>query len=173
MIIVVDPGHNCPPDTGASGFGNEDRMNKLVGESLIAKLIKAGVDVIDCRPGRATSVNHSLQSRVATANRSNADYYVSIHHNAGGGTGAEVYAISDKACAIASKVLDSIVKLGFKSRGVKNTAFSVLKNTKMPAILIEVCFVDNKSDVELWESLGHDKIAQAIFDGLNNALKFA
>lgn len=173
MIIVVDIGHNLPPDIGASGFGNEDRMNKLVGESLIAKLVKAGVDVIDCRPNRATSVKNSLESRCLIANRSNADYYVSIHHNSGGGEGAEVYGISSKACAIASKVLDRIVGLGFKSRGIKHNKFAVLRDTKMPAILIEVCFVDNKSDIELWESLGHDKIAQAIFDGLNNALKFA
>jgi N-acetylmuramoyl-L-alanine amidase len=173
MRIAVDIGHNRPPDTGASGFGSEDKMNRLIGESLITKLIKAGVDVIDCRPSSATTVTHSLQKRCTAANQGSADYCVSIHHNAGGGKGVEVFGISGTAKAIAATVVDSIASLGFKSRGVKSKSFYVLKNTAMPAILIEVCFVDNKEDVELWESLGHDKIAQAIFEGLNDALKFA
>ena len=170
MRFAVDIGHNCPPDVGASGFGSEDRMNKLIGESLIVKLVKSGHNVIDCRPTGATTVTHSLQKRCMAANQGSADYYISIHHNAGGGRGVEVFGISGPGKAIASKVVDSIAELGFKSRGVKTTAFYVLKNTAMPAILIEVCFVDNKTDVDLWESLGHEKIAQAIFNGLDAAL---
>ncbi len=174
MRLAIDIGHNCPPkDTGAVGFGSECKMNRLIGEALIAKLIQASVDVIDCRPSVASTVSSSLRSRCASANQGNADYYISIHHNAGGGRGTEVYAISKQACAIAAKVLDAIVELGFKSRGVKNKSFPVIKNTAMPAILIEICFVDSELDVELWKSLGHEKIAQAIFDGLNSSLKFA
>jgi N-acetylmuramoyl-L-alanine amidase len=172
MKLAIDIGHNCPPDTGADGFGNEDKMNRLIGEQLISKLAKAGVDIVDCRPSKAASVNASLSKRCAAANRESADYFVSIHHNAGGGKGCEVYAVGEKGKAIAYHVLKKIVNLGFTDRGVKKNNFSVLVNTEMPAILIEVCFVDSQKDVELWESLGQEKIAQAIFDGLNGALKF-
>lgn len=173
MKLAIDIGHNCPPDTGASKFGNEDKMNRLVGEQLISKLAKAGVDIVDCRPSRTANVANSLIKRCAAANRENADYFISLHHNAGGGEGTEVFAISEKGKAVAIKVLGRIAKLGFHSRGVKSQGFYVLNNTSMPAILIEICFVDCKTDVELWESLGHEKIAQAIFDGLNEALDFA
>lgn len=173
MKLAIDIGHNCPPDTGASKFGNEDKMNRLIGEQLISKLAKAGIDVVDCRPSLATNVTSSLVKRCVAANREDANYFVSIHHNSGGGKGVEVFAISEKGKAIAYKVLAEITKLGFNDRGVKSQGFYVLNNTLMPAILIEVCFVDCKSDVELWESLGHEKIAQAIFDGLSAALNFA
>jgi N-acetylmuramoyl-L-alanine amidase len=174
MKIAIDIGHNCPPkDTGAVGFGKECAMNKAVGEALIALLIKAGVDVIDCRPrAGAETVRMSLWKRTNAANLANADFYVSIHHNAGGGHGSEIFAISDDGRSAAGKVLQQLVNLGWRNRGVKYKVFPVLLDTIMAAILIEVCFVDSKSDVELWNQLGANRVAQAIFDGLREALKF-
>jgi N-acetylmuramoyl-L-alanine amidase len=77
--------------------------------------------------------------------------------------GAEVYGISQTSQAIAKSVLTEIVKLGFKNRGVKNTRFSVLVNTSMPAILIECCFVDSQADMALFDA---EKMAEAIKVGL-------
>lgn len=173
MKIAIDIGHNCPPrDTGAVGFGHECKMNKLVGEHLIKLLIEAGVEVIDCRPKNAASVNFSLWRRVTTANTQGADFYVSIHHNAGGGRGSEIFAVSDSGRNVARAVLEKLIGLGFQNRGVKFKKFFVLMRTLMPAILIECCFVDSKSDVELWNQIGAERIAQAIFEGLKEALRF-
>jgi N-acetylmuramoyl-L-alanine amidase len=72
---------------------------------------------------------------------------------------------------LAEAVLKPLCDLGFRNRGVKSAKFKVLTATKMPAILIEVCFIDKKSDCLLWRELGAEKIAQAIFTGLNKALK--
>jgi N-acetylmuramoyl-L-alanine amidase len=77
--------------------------------------------------------------------------------------GSEVYGISQTSQAIAKSVLTEIVKLGFKNRGVKNTRFSVLVNTSMPAILIECCFVDSQADMALFDA---EKMAEAIKVGL-------
>ncbi|BAZ36960.1 putative N-acetylmuramoyl-L-alanine amidase [Calothrix sp. NIES-4101] len=172
MRLGIDIGHNCPPDTGASGFGNEDKMNKAVGEHLIAMLIKAGVDVVDCRSPNADSVDFSLWKRTAIANTNGCDFYVSIHHNAGGGAGSEVFAVSDAGRVVAKAVLNKLCGLGFKNRGVKFRKFFVLMRTLMPAILIECCFVDRQSDVDLWNQIGAEAIAKAIFDGLRESLKF-
>jgi N-acetylmuramoyl-L-alanine amidase len=173
MKIGVDPGHNCPPsDTGADGFKNECKMNKAVGDDLIALLVKAGVDVIDCCPARAKSEKDSLQRRVNTANAGRADFYVSLHHNSGGGQGCEVFAISEPGRKVAKSVLNEIVSLGFKNRGVKHYPYAVLRDTFMPAILVETCFVDKQFDCELWDSLGSKVIAEAIFIGLKKALSF-
>jgi N-acetylmuramoyl-L-alanine amidase len=173
MKIAIDIGHNCPPkDTGASKFKNECEMNKAIGEHLIALLVKAGVDVIDCRPAKAENVKVSLWKRTNAANTQGADFYVSIHHNAGGGEGCEIFAISEEGRKVAKPVLDEIVSLGFKNRGVKYFSFAVLRDTFMPAILIETCFVDKKSDCDLWDKLGEKTIAEAIFKGLKKALSF-
>ena len=77
--------------------------------------------------------------------------------------GTEIYAISNAAKAIAQLVLNEILKLGFKNRGIKNTAFFVIKNTSMPAILIECCFIDSTADMNLFNA---EKMAEAIKVGL-------
>ena len=166
MKFGIDMGHNCPPhDIGASGVRQEDVVIKEVGTRLIAKLAAAGHSVINCTPTSAVSVNDSLRKRANKANSNNVDIFVSIHFNAFNtkAMGAEVYGISQTSQAIAKSVLTEIVKLGFKNRGVKNTRFSVLVNTSMPAILIECCFVDSQADMALFDA---EKMAEAIKVGL-------
>lgn len=172
MKIGIDPGHLLPPDTGAEGFEIEQDLNKDIASELSWLLIDAGVEVINCLPTvRVKSVDESLKMRCSTANAAKCDYFISIHHNAGGGEGTEIFAISPAGKKLAESVLKSLCGLGFKNRGVKSARFQVLTATKMPAILIEVCFIDKKSDCMLWRQLGAEKIAQAIFTGLNKALK--
>jgi N-acetylmuramoyl-L-alanine amidase len=172
MKIGIDPGHRCPPDTGAEGFLIEQDLNKDVARELSGLLIDAGTQVVNCLPvARVASVDESLKMRCSIANVANCDYFISIHHNAGGGEGTEVYAISPTGKKLAEAVLSSLCGLGFKNRGVKSSKFKVLTATKMPAILVEVCFIDKKSDCDLWSKLGAKKIAKAIFEGLNKALK--
>ena len=166
MKFGIDMGHNCPPhDIGASGVRQEDVVIKEVGTRLIAKLAAAGHSVINCTPTSAVSLNDSLRKRANKANSNNVDIFVSIHFNAFNtkAMGAEVYGISQTSQAIAKSVLTEIVKLGFKNRGVKNTRFSVLVNTSMPAILIECCFVDSQADMALFDA---EKMAEAIKVGL-------
>lgn len=168
MKFGIDMGHNCPPhDIGASGVKQEDTLTKDVGTRLMAKLSAAGHSVINCTPSSATSVGHSLRQRVNKANSNAVDVFVSIHFNAFKRTdnamGSEVFAISNTAKAIAKSVLTEIAKLGFRTRGVKNTAFFVIKNTSMPAILVECCFVDSTADMKLFDA---EKMAEAIKVGL-------
>lgn len=173
MKIAIDPGHKTPPDTGAKGFLIEQDLNQEIYAELSWLLIDAGVEVINCRPTvRVETVAESLKQRCAIANAAKADYFISIHHNSGGGTGSEVFAISEVGKKLAKPVLENLCSLGFKNRGVKISKFYVLKHTRMPAILVEVCFIDKKSDCDLWERLGAKTIAKAIFDGLNQSLKF-
>ena len=166
MKFGIDMGHNCPPkDIGASGVKQEDDLTKAVGTKLMAKLSAAGHSVINCTPTSASTVNESLKKRVDKANFNAVDIFVSIHFNAFNGTanGSEVFGISKTSQAIAKSVLAEIVKLGFKNRGVKNTGFYVIKNTSMPAILVECCFIDSASDMKIFDA---DKMAEAIKVGL-------
>ncbi len=168
MLFAIDIGHNTPPDTGAVGIKKEDYLVVAVADKLIQELIDRGHQAIRILPQSASSVNNSLRQRVQFANKTNADVFVSIHFNAFGRSsakGSEVFAApgSVKGTAIASKVLNEIIKLGFVNRGVKNLGFYVLRHTKMPAILVECCFITNQNDMSLFDA---DKMANAIANGL-------
>lgn len=167
MKFGIDIGHNCPPDTGAVGVGGkrEDDLTKAVGTLLMKKLAAAGHSVINCTPTSAVSLGDSLRKRVDKANANNVDVFVSIHFNAfnGKANGSEVFAISNTSKAIARSVLNEIMKLGFQSRGVKSMPFFVIKNTQMPAILVECCFCDSKKDMDRFDA---EEVAEAIKGGL-------
>ncbi|MFT5874614.1 MAG: N-acetylmuramoyl-L-alanine amidase [Clostridium sp.] len=168
MKYGIDIGHNCPPvDTGAVGIRKEDELNKEVGEKVMEKLIALGYEVLNCTPSFASSLGNSLYRRINKANEGKVNVYVSIHFNAGGGRGTEVFAISKEGKEIAKRVVDSIALLGYVNRGVKDGSWLyVLKNSKMPAILVEGGFVDSKEDMGEFNS---EKIASAIVKGLTGS----
>ncbi len=97
MKFGIDSGHNCHPDTGASGIRFEDNLTLDVGNRVIAKLQALGHEVITCRPTSASSVRESLVKRCDKANTNKVDLYVSIHFNCfnGQANGTEVFAIGD------------------------------------------------------------------------------
>jgi N-acetylmuramoyl-L-alanine amidase len=162
----IDMGHNAPPDTGASGWAKEDDLTKAVGTRVRAKLAALGHIAVNCNPSSAYSVLDSLNKRVSIANAQNVDLYVSIHFNAfnGKANGAEVFAVSSSGERYAKPVLREIVRLGFYNRGVKDGShLYVLKNTWMPAILIECCFIDSWRDRDLYDT---ERMANAIVTGL-------
>lgn len=165
MKFGIDMGHNCSYDTGALGIKKEDDLTKAVGTRLIQKLTAAGHTVVDCTPKTASSVNDSLLQRANKANANNVNIFVSIHFNAFNTkvNGTEVFAISNASRGIAQSVVKEIVKLGFKNRGVKSTPLMVLRKTNMPAILVECCFCDSPTDMNLFDA---EKMAEAIKDGL-------
>ena len=113
-----------------------------------------------------TSVTDSLKARCDLANDSNADLFVSVHCNTGGGNGCEVYCFSknSEGEALATLIEDKITKeTGLYSRGVKTANFYVIKNTVMPSVLIETGFIDNEEDAKLLNSEeGQTKIAEAV-----------
>lgn len=170
MKFGIDSGHNCPPDTGARGIKVEDNLTLDVGNRVIAKLRALGNEVVVCKPSSASTVRDSLSKRCSTANASRVDIFVSIHFNAFNrqANGTEVFATSENGRKIAKPVLDEIIKLGFFNRGVKSGShLYVLKNTDMPAILIECCFLDSQKDMNLYNP---EAIANAIVKGLTGKL---
>lgn len=165
--VAIDLGHGVSYDTGAeSSFIREETIIDNVGRLVINKLKKLGHEVIEVRPTSATSLSNSLVQRVQKANNNNVDLYVSIHANAGGGKGTEVYTYRGNEVTQARNVLNNLVSLGFVNRGIKGNNLFVINNTKAPAMLIEICFIDTKSDVDLYNSLGAEKIADGIVKGL-------
>lgn len=173
MIIAIDEGHGCYPDIGADGVNGvlEDNLVKHVGDLLIKAINMTGNKAVNVRPISASNVNDSLQQRCKKAKSEGAELYVSIHFNVsdGKGHGTEVWCNPQNAVGLeyAQNVVKEIAKLGYTNRGIKDgysgEHLFVIRNTSMPAILIEGCFIDNKWDLGRFDAI---KMASAILKGL-------
>jgi len=164
---AIDFGHGVGQDRGASGFIYEETIINAVGSFLVNKLRSLGHEVIEVRPTSASSVSDSLYQRTTKADANNVDLFVSLHANAGGGVGTEVFTYGAKEVPEARAVLNNIVALGFTNRGIKDGSnLYVVKHPSATSMLIEVCFVDTQSDVDKYNSVGSEAIANAIVSGL-------
>lgn len=171
LTIGSDAGHcKFGADIGARGNGyKEEILTRDVVNALSRILQKEGHKVIICNTDTANSVRESLNYRVNKANSNNVDIFISIHFNAGGGKGTEIYTYGGKNIAQANRILNNLVRLGFVNRGIKDgKSLAVVKNTNATAMLVEVCFIDNAKDMELYNKLGAYKIATAIAEGILN-----
>ena len=169
MKIAIDLGHGVGKDGGAVGIITEESVISEVGNKVIEGLKSLGHDVLSVRPSSASSVTDSLSKRTESSNNFGADLFVSIHANAGGGNGSEVYTYGGKEMTQARNVLNNLVSLGFRDRGIKSEELYVINHTSADAMLVEICFVDTDSDVQLYNSIGSSSIAKAIVDGLTGS----
>lgn len=175
MKFCIDAGHNYDKfDTGSTGNGlREQEVTFKIAQKLESLLKSAGLQTLMTRKSITENVGtdskSAINERYKIANSEKADYFVSIHCNAGGGTGTEtlIYAKGGKAEILAGNVQSAIVKkLGTKDRGIKVRGdIGVLKYTDMPAILVETAFIDNSADALLLKN-NTDGFAQAIFEGI-------
>lgn len=171
-ILAIDMGHNVSFDGGAVGIRREDDLNRGVGEALINKCRAVGINVINCTPNSASSLSDSLEQRCTTANNAGADLFLCIHHNCGGGHGAEalVYRTGGVAEELGNAILNKIAEAGMSNRGVKvRQDLYVLRHTAMPALLVECAFVDSEEDMNNYNC---EEVAEKIFEGLRNVLGF-
>jgi len=171
MKISIDAGHNCTPDSGASGLKQEDELTKEVVEKIVGKLRNTTTGIVDCTPyGKAFSnVGQSLNYRCTKANQTNSDLHLCIHFNSGGGEGTECYAVSQTGKNYAVKICNEISLLGYKNRGVKDGSHLYVVNaTNMPCVLVECSFVDSAIDMGRYNA---DAIANAIIKAVIGDVK--
>lgn len=148
--IFIDPGHGGN-DPGAVGNGLKEKDLTLKITKKIQSLL-GEYQNISVKLSRTTDVYLSLSERANLANDWGADFFLSIHINAGGGTGFESYiyngSVSSATIAYQNVMHQEIMKAisGVKDRGKKRANFAVVRETKMPAILTENLFIDNKTD---------------------------
>lgn len=153
--LCFDYGHGGS-DPGACYNGRNESNDVLaIGREVAKEVRRHGVVVDEIRTTDATL---SLQQRSNYENKSNYDYFISFHRNAfkpEAATGAETYTYlnqNSRSKAMADKIQTAVVNVGFVNRGVKKANFHVLRETKAPAVLIELGFIDNSRDNSLFDS---------------------
>ena len=173
FVVIIDPGHGGP-DPGAIGIGGLREtdvvleVSKIVVKLLSDKGVKA-------RLTRKNEVDLDLPPRVSFANSTDADIFVSIHANASRGKRRDINGLETfyyrgwRGRLLAKRIQKQILRVspGSPDRGVKQGRFYVIKNTKMPAVLVEIGFLTGRLDARRLEKTAHRKrIAYAIAKGI-------
>ena len=162
-------------DVGAVNDKRYEKDDTLkVAELIKENLEKANIKVIMTRE---KDKNVTLQERCKIANKKKADLFVSIHRNsADSGNGIEIWANSkknEKDIQLAENILNNLSKTKIQNnRGIKygtikseDTDYYVLNNTSMPSCLIELGFISDEKDNELFDKYLED-YAKAISKGI-------
>lgn len=174
LKIFFDPGHGGH-DPGAIGSKSKEAENVLkVALTLEKKLITLGYEV---RLSRRTDTYLSLTQRAHLANAWGADIFISLHDNSAvskTATGFETFIFNGNVSANTIKLQQQLHKsiakgIGLRDRGMKRANFAVLRETAMPALLIEYGFISNLNDEKII-SYEIEKQARLTFEGINSYL---
>lgn len=183
FVVVLDPGHGGY-DGGASANGLVEKdLNLAI--ALYCQQELESYPYVDVYLTRSTDValgsttSSDLLARADYAAQKNADLFVSIHINAGGGKGAEVWIPNDSSWyysfheigdELGDRILDKLSSLGLANRGNKDKDYgggvsysdgspadylSVIRNCRLngiPAVLVENGFIDSASDAAFLSS---------------------
>ena len=171
MKIAVNGGHT-PTSPGAGMYLDEVACDRAIKDALVAELRARGHEVADCTADDWMAYPLELNTQVSRANASGAELGISIHLNAGGGTGTEVLYHPASAGGWGQQVAQDVSaavasRLGLPNRGAKQRSdLWWLNGTSMTAVLVEVCFVDHRADEAAYNAVGPAAIAFAIADAV-------
>lgn len=183
-LIVIDPGHGGH-DVGTQSVSEprylEKSLNLVTAQFVRSYLQQMGYQVFLTRQ---SDVFIALDKRAELANAKKPILFVSIHYNSAPSAkaqGVEVFyynSADNKQRMMKSKRLAQVVlkrilaETKAKSRGVKQANYAVIRETKMPAILVEGGFVTNEAELEKLKNPDYlKKIAWGISQGINEYLK--
>ena len=177
LTNVLDPGHNY--DTTDTGATYEDLREQDITFAIAAKakpLLEAnGFYVIMTRNELTENVSEesvvaSLKKRAEIANEAEADLFLSIHCNAGGGNGTETYYFegSEEGEILAELIQEQVTaSTKLYDRGTKTAKFVVLNETAMVSALLETAFIDDPSNAKFLSSKnGQQAFAEGIAKGI-------
>ncbi|MGN8769743.1 N-acetylmuramoyl-L-alanine amidase [Paenibacillus barengoltzii] len=174
-LVVIDAGHGGSQPGAISVTKKQEKEFTLAVALKVEALLRqeAGLEVILTR---MTDVTMTLQDRVKVANDQGAAVFVSIHGNSidppSNPSGTETYYTRDESIPLANVMHQHLVKAtGLKDRGVRKSSLHVTRETKMPAVLLEVGYLSNKTDAELmYTEEFQQRVAEGIVAGIKEYL---
>lgn len=173
ISIMLDAGHGGR-DPGAVYNGRQEKDDTLELVLAIGEILQN--NGIDVEYTRTTDVYESPYQKAMEANEAGVDYFVSVHRNSFprpnevNGVESLVYNKSGIKYEMAQNINAQLETVGFVDLGVKERPnLVVLRRTKMPAVLVEVGFINSDVDNQLFDA-NFDDIARAIADGILDTL---
>ena len=165
--IVIDPGHGGA-DAGSNYNGRREKDDVLrLALEVGKKLEQRGQNISYTR---VNDVQYSPFERAVMANTAAADFFLSLHRNSVrnpntiNGVEAYVYDNSGIKVEVAEKLLERLAEIDFENRGIlERPNIMVLQRTDMPAVLLEVGFIDSETDNQIFDTK-FDEIAEEIAD---------
>lgn len=166
MRVCLDYGHGGK-DVGVT-FGNRKESEDVlvIGKVIAKRLQEYGVEVGETRPG---SGGVSTEERIRFANEGGYDYFISLHRNACAPAtqkGVQVLTnnigVHTRSGKLARRLQDGLAKVGFCDRGVKKICYYTLMGTRMPAVHIELGFINHPVDQFLWDTCQEEIIAAIV-----------
>lgn len=172
--ICIDAGHGGTD----SGAVNGKIYEKNITLNLALKVGALLNDKFDIVYTRKKDETVSLANRCAICDKLDSDYFISIHVNSASNkqaSGIETFIYTkptQKAITISNNIQKNLIQAtGAKNRGVKKANYYVIKNTLVPAVLIEVGFLSNEEELKKLISDDYQfKLAKAIADGILKSL---
>ena len=171
--VVIDPGHGGR-DSGAEYKGRLEKDDMLAMALAVGEILERnGVNV---QYTRLTDVYNSPFEKAMMGNNAGADLFVSLHRdssensNTYNGVSALLYNDKGEKAVIARDILSGLENIGFRNIGVvERPNLVVLKRTRMPAILLELGFINSDVDNKLFDE-NFDEMARVIADGILDAI---
>ena len=167
--IMLDAGHGGR-DPGAVYNGRQEKDDTLKLTLAVGQILEdRGLDV---EYTRTTDIYETPVQKAREANEAGVDYFVSIHRNStpesnkASGVESLVYEKTEPAGMFGRNIGEALEAIGWVNLGVKERpGLVVLKNTKIPAVLVEVGFINNERDNEFLDE-NMAATADAIADGV-------
>lgn len=178
--VFLGVGHGGTDPGAVSGNIHEADLNLTIALKCRDELLRHGVSVM---MSRTTNENDTLTEEIRECNAFDPDLAIDIHNNAGGGDGAEAYYYTGGGTSktLAENVLAAITKIGQNSRGAKPNIingikeyFGFIRETNAPAIIVECAFVDNKTDMQIIDTVAEQQaMGVAVAKGILKTLGIA
>lgn len=174
--VVIDAGHGGF-DNGASYQGRKEKDEVLRLALAVGEILKR--DGFDVYYTRTTDEYASPYEKAQIANATGADYFVSLHRNSSPipntyhGVQTLVYQENPVVNDIANAINSQLEAVGFQNLGIEERpGLVVLRRTEMPAVLVEVGFINSDVDNQIFDQK-FDQIAQAIATGIEEGTREA
>ena len=175
--VYIGVGHGGVDPGAVSGSHKEKTYALDIASACTAELKRHGVDVLQ---SRTSDVTERLAAKIAECNNYNPNLAIDIHLNAGKGDGFEIFhSVNGGTGKTLAKNIETEVKaIGQNSRGLKTKRrndgkdhFGFIRQTNAPAVLVECAFIDNKTDVQIIDTLDErQKMGKAIGRGILTTL---
>src|SRR4029077_3554380 len=174
--VVIDPGHGGLDRGGIPGQSVPEKMVALDTALRLQRLLQgAGLRTVMTR---TTDVFVPLSVRSAIANAQSDAIFVSIHYNAArrsSARGIETYSENNRGAVLAARIQRQIVtRVSTENRGIRSAEYYVLRNCRLPAVLVECGFLTNPVEAQLALTPDYrETVAEQIAGGITEQRQFS